>query len=193
MKVKGGRVQKKNRQVPTTHRGWVFYRASAKKGYRHVVSKKHILEFVALIPDWEALSEGLEGIRLGGGDDSVDGWYRYYPKESTGLINIDAWRAGPKIEMDDIYYETHQHLFKRFGMCVVDVRKAEGWDVYFSDIQARAFLLLHVFLHELGHHRQRMLSRHNTSKLCESYAENFANDRLEVMWPLYNEKIEKVR
>ena len=61
-KVKDGRVLPKNRNQPTTHKGYVFDRESPGRGFKHVVSKADIQAFVELLPEWDRYSERLERI-----------------------------------------------------------------------------------------------------------------------------------
>jgi hypothetical protein len=48
-------------------------------------------------------------------------------------------------------------------------------------------MLLHVFLHELGHHQQRLGGQMNTRRLDEDYAERFALKRFKELYPKYIE------
>ena len=58
----------------------------------------------------------------------------------------------------------------------------------FSEAQVRAYQLLHILLHELGHHHDRL-----TTKPCgkpnrgESYAEAYALRHEAVIWGRYQE------
>jgi len=45
-KVVDGQTRGKNRRVPTTHRGYVIDRQSPGKGYRHVVTKRDLQDFL---------------------------------------------------------------------------------------------------------------------------------------------------
>lgn len=58
--------------------------------------------------------------------------------------------------------------------------------VKWTDGQARAFQLLHIFLHELGHHHDRMTTRsERRAARGESYAELYANVYLRSIWSSY--------
>ncbi len=192
MKVKGGRVQRKNRHVPTTRQGYVIDRESPRKGFRHVVTKAHLVRFLELIPDWPLVSVGLERVVLGGGEDGTDGCYEYFHRERTGSIRLEAWSTEDRVELQRDYYEAHRTLFDRFSVTSLQEERARV-TAYFSEVQARAFLLLHVFMHELGHHRERMLRKESGIQLRESFAESFANQRFEELWERYNTKLERVR
>ena len=54
-----------------------------------------------------------------------------------------------------------------------------------TEAQARAFMLLHIFMHELGHHYDRIHQKHTDSSKGEDYAERFANVRFEQLFPEY--------
>ena len=57
----------------------------------------------------------------------------------------------------------------------------------FDEASARGFLLMHVLLHELGHHRDRIETRRRVD--CprgEPFAESYANERAEALWPAYH-------
>ena len=52
--------------------------------------------------------------------------------------------------------------------------------------QARAYTLLHVFLHELGHHHDRMTSKgQKSTKRGEPYAEAFALRHFHLLFQPY--------
>ena len=55
----------------------------------------------------------------------------------------------------------------------------------FTEAQARAFMLLHIFMHELGHHYDRIHQKHLGSSKGEDYAERFATSRFEQLFPAY--------
>ncbi len=50
-KVKGGKVQKKNNQRLTPWKGFVVDRESPRKGFRHLVTKRELFDFIELLPD----------------------------------------------------------------------------------------------------------------------------------------------
>jgi hypothetical protein len=56
----------------------------------------------------------------------------------------------------------------------------------FTETSARGFQLMHVLLHELGHHHDRMTSRTQTRPTRgESYAEDYANRYADSFWERY--------
>jgi hypothetical protein len=177
-------VQRKNRHTFTARLGYVIDRESPARGCRHLVTKRDVRDFVELIPEWPAHCIGIEKILLGRGGRDLGGLYVSYPREKTGTITLDAWDGDLWRTYDAAYFAEHWHLFARLGVAHETV--ADGVECRFTEAQARAFLLLHVFLHELGHHVDRMRSAgQRDSKSGEPYAERFANDLLETMWPRY--------
>ncbi len=187
-KVRDGRVQRKNRHRPTTTLGYVVDRESPRKGFRHAVTKGDIHRFVALIPDWSDLSVGIERILLTGGDadETWDGYYRHFHMEETALVAISAWQGDLWTLWDADYHHAHSHVLSAVGVAR-SIEKC-GVRCHFSLPQAKAFLLLHVFMHELGHHHDRM--RWKQKSECrggELYAEEFANARFAAMLPKYVE------
>lgn len=181
--VKDGRVQRKNRSRPTVHEGYVLDRQSPGRGFRHVVSKRDVQTFVEIIPGWDRLCERLERIVLARADDA-DGWHQFYWRQETGAIFLCAWRDDLWIELTLGYFDAHQHIFKKLGVSF-DPPKDDAVMCRFTEPQARAYVLLHVFLHELGHHHDRIHQKHLNARKGEDYAENFANSRLEQLWPEY--------
>ena len=182
-KVKDGRVQRKNRHTPTTHLGYIIDRESPGRGYRHVVTKRDIQTFLDLIPEWPALSQRLERIVLAARSDDLDGFAEFYYREGTGAIFLNAWSENLWVRLRRPYFDQHRFIFERFGLSF-DLGN-EAVECRFTDSQARAFVLLHIFMHELGHHRERLSKKHRTSCIGETYAERFANRYLDVLYPAY--------
>ena len=185
-KVRNGRVQRKNRHQFTTRLGYVIDRESPKKGFRHLVTKHDIREFVELIPDWEGLSVGLERIVLGGGDlkEQADGYYEHFHRERTGAVVLYAWHGDLWAPHTERYFTAHRHIYDLFR--VPYTHEKDTWTCRFTEAQAKAFLLLHVFMHELGHHHDRMqYKQQDRCRGGEVYAEGFANARLPDMLSRY--------
>jgi hypothetical protein len=183
-KVRDGAVQKKHRHVASATLGFVVDRQSPAKGYRHIVTKRDIHEFTNIIPDWSRIREGLEGVVLTSGADRVDGLYRFYPRDRTGSIEIPAWDGDLWTVFPLEHFEEHRALFAR--LAVASELKDGGIECRFTRPQAKAFLLLHVFLHELGHHVDRMQSKQqDSSRRGESFAEQYANTVSTLIWSDY--------
>jgi hypothetical protein len=182
-KVKDGRVQRKNRHRPTGHDGYVLDRESPGRGFRHVVSKRDIQAFLDMVPDWDRLSERLERIVLAAPGAGCDGLYEFFHREETGAIYLHAWREDLWTHLTVRYFDDHQHIFDSIGVSYD--RQENCVTCRFTEAQARAFMLLHIFMHELGHHHDRIHQKHRGSSKGEDYAERFATTRFAQLFPAY--------
>jgi len=145
---------------------------------RQPVREEELRRFLTLIPDWSRYSEGLRCLVLEDGGDGSFGWC------SEGVIALAAW-DGYDEEWDNEFYEEHEGVLDKLG---VDGDWLDDGYVRctFTREQARGFQLMHVFLHELGHHYDRMQTRRQQHVARgEDYAEQFALDLAERMWPQY--------
>jgi hypothetical protein len=99
-----------------------------------------------------------------------------------GAIGICAWQAQLWDEdMCKRWYWDHVDVLDRLGVQVWKV--GPRWVAEWTEHQARAFQLLHVFLHELGHHHDRMTTRSKWhAARGEPYAEQFALELADEMW-----------
>lgn len=173
-RVRNGRVQRKNRweETPnccnTAQPTPVIDRQRPGWGYRHLVRKNDLRRFVAIIPDWRELSIGLNVLLLARGADDCMGWHR------PGLVALCAWDR--KLILSPVYdsfYREHQHLLESLEVPCVPC--GGDWELQFTESTARAFQLIHVLLHELGHHHDRLTTRSKISPCRgEGYAEAFA-------------------
>jgi hypothetical protein len=183
-KVRDGSVQKKHNHQPTAGLGHVLDRVSPAKGWRHVVTKRDIRLLTTIIPDWPTLSQGIESIVLTSSGGSYDGYYRVYRREGTGSIEIPAWEGDLWKVWEHDYFAEHRELLLRLG--VACELQDDGVQCRFTLHQAKAFLLLHVFLHELGHHVDRMQTKAQRDfPRGEEFAERYANALLSSIWPAY--------
>jgi hypothetical protein len=193
MKVRDGRVQKKNRHTFTGTLGCVIDRESPGRGFRHVLTKEDLRAFIELFPDWERVSTRLERIVLASCAADWDGLYEFYHREKTGGIFLHAWPEELWIEVSPPYYFDHEAIFARLGVSATIPWAKEGERIVkghvtcrFTEAQAQAFMLLHVFVHELGHHYFRLQQKHHSSGGSgEAYAEKFATSRWEQLYPKY--------
>jgi hypothetical protein len=182
-KVKDGRVQRKNRHRPTGHEGYVLDRESPGCGCRHVLSKRDVQAFIDIIPDWPRFSERLERIVLAAPSGGFDGYHILYHREETGAIFLNAWQEDLWIDLRTSYFDDHLFVLERLGVSYD--RLGENVTCRFTEAQARAFMLLHIFMHELGHHYDRINQKHLDASKGEDYAERFANSRYEQLFPEY--------
>lgn len=167
--VKGGKVQKKNRQAlsPDIYEHdfeeLVVIRQRPAKGYFHAVTPTDVRRWVRRIGDWTQIAPTVKAVVLTPGGDWCYGRYN-----NAGIIKIDAWpRSG-----EHFVPERKKWLVEQLGFDA-PVQDASGRDgtLLFSRDQARAFLLMGTFLHELGHHLDRVTTR---SKKDASNGEPFA-------------------
>ncbi len=186
-KVIGGLVQRKNNHVPTAQRGYVVDRKRPGNGYRHVLKKKDIHDFTDILPDWGAVSEGIEAVVLDAGNEFYEGLYKHYSREGTGVIWLTAWPKDPWLYIDPAYFNAHRLHYDKLN--VIYERSGTDWSCHFTDAQAKGFLLLHIFLHEFGHHVDRLRSRKKDRTAGgDDFAEAYANRMFEEVWPAYVEK-----
>jgi hypothetical protein len=183
-KVRDGAVQKKNNHRPTATLGYVLARESPARGYRHMVTKQDIRLLTSIIPGWDEISDGIESVILTAGSQSYDGRYELFQREKTGSIQIPAWHGELWTVFAVEYFREHADVFERLG--VVSETHPNGIECRFTAPQLKGFLLLHVFLHELGHHVDRMTSKAQlVSRRGESFAETYANELCSIIWPAY--------
>jgi len=183
-KVRDGRVQRKNRHTPTRAHGDLLplpaiNRLPAGRGYRHVVEPEDVERFVRLLSDWDELSRGIRAIVLASGDDDLQGWYGW-----DNVIAVCAWPRELVDVWDREFQIAHAPVTDRLG--VTTEPDEDGVLLGFDEASARGFQLMHVFLHELGHHHDRMSTKNQ--RWCargERYAEDYAIRRAEVLWPAY--------
>lgn len=180
--VTGGKVRKKNNWEPSDSyyerdQPWpVIDRKRPGAGYRHLLTKQDLSRFIHILPDWRELSVGLNAIVLAPGDPEVDGYH------TPGVVHVCAWDEGMWVEYTEAGYEEHRDILARLG---VPCEPLDDGSVRckFEARSARAYQLLHILLHELGHHHDRMTSRRQRcSGRGESYAEAYARLYMDRIW-----------
>lgn len=180
-RVVDGKVQRKNRSAATPsywntpQRVPVIDRERPGPEHRHLLRKADIVKFITLLPDWDELSQGLDAIVLATCEENVDGWH------VPGIVGVCAWERTLWRVMSSDYYQDHKTLFERLN--VQCERRGEHWLGKFTEDSARAYQLLHILLHEMGHHHDRMTtrSRRNAAR-GESYAEQYALRFSDLIW-----------
>ena len=184
-RVIDGKVQRKNRTdlSPNCFRTSppfpVVERWRPGYGYRHLLRLADVTAFLRLLPDWSKLSEGLNAIVLASGQPDWDGWYK------PGVVAVCAWNRELWQEVSGQFYAEHRSLLDRLE---VPCEPATDGDFlcHFTEASIQAYQLLHVLLHELGHHHDQMTTR-NKKDCCrgESYAEQYALAYEKVIWDRY--------
>lgn len=61
---------------------------------------------------------------------------------------------------------------------------------YFTETQIKAYQLLHILLHEIGHHHDRITTKGKIKTARgENYAENYAEKYEKIIWDKYFDMI----
>ncbi len=179
--VRGGKTRKKNRTAlsPDVYvhdfESLVVQRMRPAKGFYHAVTPTEVRRFVALIPDWNDAFSGVKAVILTPGDDECYGRYN-----NAGVVKLDAW---PKDE--DAYVPPRKEWLIR-AMGIEEPHGDIGWFLRLSRDQVRCFLLLGTFLHELGHHLDRISTRSQAdASNGEPFAITYEHRRQQELWPAY--------
>lgn len=154
-------------------------RRPAGPGYRHLITVAQLRDFLPLLPEWEGLALGLDAIVLDGGSSSTLGWHMH------GVVAINAWdKRLWWSELSPEFAEEHDEVLDLLG--VERVKVGRRTEVRWTEPQARAFQLLDVLVHELGHHRDRVTTRSFARPARgEGYAEGYAQHTLKLVLPEY--------
>lgn len=183
-RVRGGRVQKKNRtqrtaRLPESTDGPIIDRQKPGRGYRHLLLKRDIERFIALLPDWKMLSVGLNAVVLAPGDWSAQGWHR------PGIVAVCAWERELWYSTFQWYHDEHKRVFDQIGL--EREPESDGYVLLkWTESAIRAYQLTHILLHELGHHHDRMTTRSKwRAARGEGYAERYALDYSDRIWDRY--------
>jgi hypothetical protein len=184
-RVRDGRVQRKNtwkgarddyirRPQPYP----IIDRTRPGRGYAHVLTRADIELFIDLLPGWDELARGLDAVVLAPGDWDAEGWYL------PGVVAVCAWERGLWT------HATRQYcMHNREILDALDVtREDHGSYVLckWMEAQVRAFQLLDVLLHELGHHHDLMTTRSRREVARgESYAEAYARRHADAIRESY--------
>lgn len=187
-RVRDGRVQRKNNWSPD--RGDYFARTQDEvridrrppgAGFRHVLTVPQLRSFIALLPDWEEVAVDLDAVVLDEGQDCM-GWH------DTGVVAVCAWEQGLWWEdADRGFDDEHREIMDLLGVVRTTIghRLQDRW----TEEQARAFQLLHILPHELGHHHDRVTTRsRRRASRGEPYAERYARRVLDAVWPAYAQR-----
>jgi len=183
--VANGRVRRKNnwRRTPnyynTAQGRPVIDRERPGPGHRHLLLKRDVERFIALLPEWSELSRGLNAVVLATDEPDCDGWYR------RGVVAVCAWPRELWFEVTHRWYAAHWPFLERIG---VPVEPTGEGDIVcrYTEATARAYQLLHVLLHEFGHHHDLMTTR--SRRQCargETYAEEYAFRYEAIIWERY--------
>jgi hypothetical protein len=183
-KVRDGRVQKKNRHAPTRLNSLSVGLERPQPGLRHVTTRQDIWKFIRLLPDWKRVSTDLDLIYLAADSDDDDGWYEY-PQHPS--IALSAWPEDLIMRPSEEYFAEHSQIFRMLG---IRHEFTDGGEIVcqFTEDSARAYQLLHIFLHELGHHHHRITKGRGRSAGTEKEAEDYAIRWHRRIWRSYCEQ-----
>lgn len=184
-RIKKGSVQKKNRHTKTPNY-WNTRQDEIQidienpgKGYKHFLKKRDIKQFLEILPNREEIDIEFDAVLLARGSYYRDGWYR------NGVIGICAWEKEMTKEYHLRYFNAHKDIFDR-----LEVKYSIEEDFVicdFTENQIKAYLLLHIFLHELGHHHDRINTKSRRVARGENYAESYALKYEQIIWNKYFE------
>ena len=161
-KVKDGKVQRKNKweQSPNYYlkkrESLLIERRKPGKGFRHLLEREDIEAFIELIPGWKDLSRGLNAVVL------TPGSFKWYGYHVHGVLHVSAWDDGLWQDLKSPFVRTNLTTLERLKVPMQEL--PDGLTrCFFSEENAKAFQLLDVFLHELGHHHDCIT---NKSRIC---------------------------
>ncbi len=185
-KVRDGRVARKNRTELSNHYSQVrqfetvIDRLRPGDGYRHFLTIADVRKFIDILPDWEELSHGLDAIILDEGGDAM-GWHW------NGIVAICAWERELTSEWDNEFVGGHAAILDRLGVLREPMpNDSRGTLCYFDENSIKGFQLMHILLHELGHHHDRMSTRTKRhAARGERYAETYGLRYADQLWDAY--------
>ena len=188
-RVVGGRVQKKNNPqgtgtyYDTPPLALVIDRQRPGAGYRHVLMQRDVEKFIRLLPDWAQLSRGLHAIVLAPGQRRWNGWCARH------VVAVCAWNADLWIDFKSTtaFFDDHEPIFQRLNVSME--ASDDGYTLCkFTEAQVKAYQLLHILLHELGHHHDRLTTKPGGKpNRGEAYAESYALVYEARIWEQYQE------
>ena len=145
-----------------------------------VTSKEDLWRFIRLIPNWKRVAVDLDLIYLAAEIDwEADGWYEY-PDHPT--IILSPFKDDLRMHCCPQYFDEHEPLFRRLGTVITTDKNSGDPVVEFCEDSARAFQLLHIFTHELGHHHYRITQGEGRYSGTEEYAEKYAYRLERKLW-----------
>jgi hypothetical protein len=170
------------RETPSyynTPQPWpVIDRRRPGKRFVHLLRKADLILFTELVPGWTKLVEGLDAIVLSEGSTETYGWH------IPGVVHIGAWPRELWEVVSEDFLEANEDILGRLDVPVTP--HGDDYLLRWTRLKARAFQLLDVFLHEIGHHHDRMTTRTKFDiARGEPYADEFAQHYRELVWDDY--------
>jgi hypothetical protein len=185
-KVREGVVQRQNRWEPSPSY-WntppgepVIDRQPPGPGHRHLLSRADVRKFLSLLPHWDEVSRGLRAIVLATAEPNCDGWYNF-----RGVIALCAWERQLYRTINASFHAEHADIFDRLG--VEREPTPDGRvECRYTPAAVRRYQLLHVLLHELGHHHDRQTTRSRRRPARgEPYANAYAREFEKLIFERY--------
>jgi hypothetical protein len=180
-RVVDGRAQRRNRWLETPNYyntpqpSPVVDRLKPGPGYVHLLRKKDVREFLRILPEWPELAAGLDAIVLSTGSEEYYGWH------VPGVVHVCAWQRHLWDIVDHRGLAEMESILARLEVPVD--KRGSLYRLMWTRGKARAFQLVEVLLHELGHHHDRMTTRRQGDPARgEQYADEFAAGRREAIW-----------
>jgi hypothetical protein len=186
MRVRSGRVAKKNNWIPD-HRDYYaraqseiqIERSDPGPGYRHVVTVAQMRRFIEILPDWEELAVGLKAISIWRGNSEWLGL------SNPGVVVITSWPRELWWLVERSWVDEERELLTRLEVEIVPDRGSSYLELRWTEAQARAYMLTDVLVHELGHHHDRMTTKSGRLGRGEAFAESYARRVRAEVWPEY--------
>ena len=201
MRVRNGRVAKKNnwRLDPANYRAVHqseirLDRRRPGEYSRHLITIAQLRRFIELLPEWDEVAIGLNAIVL----DTATDWAGWY---GPGVVAICAWDHELWDWWSPAFVDEHREILDLLAVECVPLERSPEYreraarglemptgslEIRWTEPQARAYQLLHILPHELGHHHDRITSRRKrTTGRGEPYAETYANRVMRQIWPAY--------
>jgi hypothetical protein len=185
-KVRNGKVTRKNRTDLSSHYSQirqtetVIDRLRPGEGYKHYLTIADVRRFIQILPDWSELSVGLDAVVLAEGGDAM-GWHW------DGVVAVCAWEREYTTDWDTVFVDAHSPILDRLGVVREPIEDdPDGTLCYFDDASIKGFQLMHILLHELGHHKDRMTTKSRVrSARGETFAESYALRYADRLWDAY--------
>ena len=185
-KVRNGKVVRKNRTELSNHYSQirqsetVIDRLRPGEGYKHYLTIADVKRFLQILPDWKELSIGLDAVVLAEGGDAM-GWHW------DGVVAVCAWERQLTLDWDTSFVGEHAIVLDRLGVkCEPIEDDPHGTMCHFDSSSIKGFQLMHILLHELGHHHDRMTTKSQVrSARGESFAEAYALKYADQLWDAY--------
>jgi hypothetical protein len=148
------------------------------KRFVHLLRKSDLQLFTELVPGWHRLCQGLDAIVLSEGCTETYGWH------IPGVVHVGAWPRDLWEVVSEDFLEANADILGRLEVSVES--RGDDYMLQWTRLKARAFQLLDVFLHELGHHHDRMTTRTQFDiARGEPFADEFAQHYRALIWDDY--------